>query len=117
MHLCESRRRDFGGRQHRRVLAAVKAAVSPGSESRACRQEGFPGTREPRHLHFKEYAVTRESADPNPRLRARHLVPSGAHLQVIGWYRQTKETKCGGKGGEESECSIVCAGQRLSQEG
>ena len=36
---------------------------------------------------------------------------------MLGWYRRAKATKRGGMGGEESECLIVCAGQRVAQEG
>ena len=36
---------------------------------------------------------------------------------MLGWYRRAKATKRGGMDGEESECLIVCAGQRVAQEG
>ena len=36
---------------------------------------------------------------------------------MLGWYRHAKATKRGGTGGEESERLIVCAGQRVAQEG
>jgi len=42
----------------------------------------------------------------------------GRHEQPsTGRYRQTKETKCGGTGGGKSEQLVVCAGQRMNQEG
>ena len=36
---------------------------------------------------------------------------------MLGWYRRAQATKRGGMGGEESACLIVCAGQRVAQEG
>ena len=36
---------------------------------------------------------------------------------MLGWYGSAKATKRGGTGGEESERLIVCAGQRVAQEG
>ena len=36
---------------------------------------------------------------------------------MLGWYRRAKATKRGGMGGEESERLILCAGQRVAQEG
>ncbi len=36
-----------------------------------------------------------------------HLAFDGSKLQVLGWYRQAKATKCGGKDEEESERFIV----------
>ena len=43
----------------------------------------------------------------NPRLVADALGGSGSETRVHPWYRQAKETKCGGKGGQETEHSVV----------
>jgi hypothetical protein len=50
--------------------------------------------------------------DPRPTSEA-----DGDERGTKRWYRQAKETKCGEKGGKESERLVVCAGQRSDLEG
>ena len=46
-----------------------------------------------------------------------HLAFAGAKPQVLGWYRQAKATKCGGRNEEGSERFIVLMKRgNLSQE-
>ena len=40
----------------------------------------------------------------NPRLAVATRSDGGSERCVIPWYRQVKETKCGGKGGRKSQC-------------
>ena len=46
-----------------------------------------------------------------------HLASDGANRRCSDGTRRAKATKRGGMGGEESACLIVCAGQRVAQEG
>ena len=70
----------------------------------------------PHRLHLKRlpgggHRLTKpEAVDVAPGVRR-------SEPQVLGWYRRAKATKRGGMDGEESECLIVCAGQRVAQEG
>ena len=66
----------------------------------------------PRRLHPKSCRGA-GTGSPRPRPWTQHL----ASAQVLGWYRRAQATKRGGMDGEESECLIVCAGQRVAQEG
>ena len=70
----------------------------------------------PHRLHLKGCRGA-GTGSPRPRPWTWHLASGGANPQVLGWYRRAKATKRGGMDGEESECLIVCAGQRVAQEG
>ena len=70
----------------------------------------------PRRLHLKGCRGAGTGL-PSPRPWTAHLASDGAKPQVLGWYRHAKATKREGMGGEESERLIVCAGQRVAQEG
>ena len=106
------------GRLSRRISEAVEAATSPGSRTErvACVRVGFPGTREASSSPSERppgrgHRLTKpEAVDVAPGVRR-------SEPQVLGWYRRAKATKRGGMGGEESACLIVCAGQRVAQEG
>jgi hypothetical protein len=52
-----------------------------------------------------------------PRPGGGALAAAGSEGRAHARYRQAKETKCGGTGGQETEHSVVCAGQRVGQEG
>ena len=52
-----------------------------------------------------------------PRPGGGALAAAGSEGRAPARYRQAKETKCGGTGGQETEHSVVCAGQRAGQEG
>src|SRR5580700_10925777 len=90
------------------IAGATKASRSrsgtlTGRGRRTCANGngGSPGTWEilsfPRKLPGGGYRVT------NPRPDAAARSGGGSETCVIPWYRQTKETKCGGTGGRKSE--------------
>ena len=78
--------------------------VPPGSKNRAKAHEGSPGTWEPRPPPSTSPA--REPEHQSPRAHGRASRPLGAN-RAQGWYRQAKATKCGERGGRESERLIV----------
>jgi hypothetical protein len=87
--------------RRRNGLASV---IPPGSESRT-RPHGFP-----RNLG----GPVASTADPGGRYRvtnSRLVVGApgdhGNETRVQPWYRQAKATKCGGRGGRESERLIL----------
>jgi hypothetical protein len=80
-------------------------SVTPGSENMANGHEGSPGTWEtlpsPSECRL-ETRLTNSRKIPDPASGA-----GGDERRTHRWYRQAKTTKCGEKGGRESECLIV----------
>lgn len=87
--------------------------VSPGSKSRACGHGGPPGTWE-----IQVSPPTQRgwgSHDPNNPGPGWSADAHGRNEQwALGWYRQTKATKCGGRGIGKSEQLVLAlkAGNR-----
>ncbi len=76
----------------------------PGSKSRAKAHLGFP-----RNVGDPVVSTDKSgkkgspgNSQKTPGLWRWHLAPHRSEPKMQPWYRQTKETKCGGMGGRES---------------
>jgi len=78
------------------------AGAGRGLRTCANGNRGSPGTWEilssPRKHPGRGYRVN----NPRPDVAARS--GDGSETCVVPWYRQAKETKCGGRGGRKSQC-------------
>src|SRR5208337_843653 len=63
---------------------------------------GSPGTWELLSSPWKKPGWGYRVTNPRPNVAARS--DGGSERCVILWYRQVKETKCGGKDGRKSQC-------------
>jgi hypothetical protein len=93
----------FPARGPRERPAKVRdAPAGRGRRTWANGNGGSPGTWEilssPRKLTRKGYRVTNPRPDAGPRSGG------GSETCVVPWYRQTKETKRGGRAGRKSQC-------------
>ena len=107
-----------GSEASRRVLARTPVAPLPASSPTrptgiTGRMSAPPETSSPGVCSFSVATNVRFSV----AIDTEHLASDGAKPQVLRWYRRAKATTRGGKDGEESACLIVCAGQRVAQEG
>jgi hypothetical protein len=103
-----SRRRSTHGRPHRYAEIGLACSIPPGSEkSRACTQGVL---QEPeRSCRLRIYTgPERGNRHSKPLAYRPALRPDGRYETATqGWYRQAKETKCGGMGGRKSEHPTV----------
>jgi hypothetical protein len=117
MHRCEGRRIALFGRHYHLLSVVVEEVASSGSQCVACVRVGFPGTREASSFPSKK--LSRDAGSARTKPVATNAAPGIRRIepQVLGWYRQAKATKCGGKDEEESERFIVPTKRgNLSQE-
>ena len=75
----------------------------PGSKNMCKRAWGFPrNLGEP--VVSTEAFPEGDTGRPTPGPTWQHAAAAGAKSCVIPWYRQAKETKCGGRNGRKSQC-------------
>lgn len=105
---CGSQHYSGRGRQHRRAENGLARSIPPESyQSRACTHRVPQEPERSCRLHIYKKAGTGQPADKTPGPWAGVATDGRYETATQVWYRQTKETKCDGKGGRKSEHPTV----------